>query len=177
MYVVTPRDPTCQSWTHDRPSAPMLHRVAVLAQRSAEGLERLLVEGVLGPDGEGAAATHGRKRKRQAQRAKPQRRITTTAVLEAVGQAAMARLFGRDEREYDVLLRLRHKALPYAHRGSLLPGEGGAAAGGDAAGGTAAAAQGQGGQEAPAPQLVLSAGSTKLCRSILTGIPHSELLL
>lgn len=43
LCIITPRDPGGAAWTADQPSSQMLHRIVVLAQRSAAALEALLL--------------------------------------------------------------------------------------------------------------------------------------
>lgn len=170
MYLVTPKDPECQSWTYDRPSAPVLHRITVLAKRSADALEGLLspAAAAAAADAEAAAAaspaaaSSAKKQKQQQAAAKG------GSSEAAAADAALARLFGRDEREYDVLLRLRQEALPNMDRGCLLPGQAPVAKAAAAAEGS-----GQGGALAAALEAEQPAVS-KHCRAILKGIPQSE---
>lgn len=43
LCLITPRDPSGGAWTADQPSSQVLHRIVVLAQRSAAALEALLL--------------------------------------------------------------------------------------------------------------------------------------
>jgi U3 small nucleolar RNA-associated protein 22 len=87
MFLAGPADDACVGWTRDRPSRPLLHRAVVLARRSAAALEAFLC-GADGGDGDDDGDGGGG------------------------GAALLAAVFGREEGEYDALIRLRRDALP-----------------------------------------------------------------
>lgn len=152
LCIATPRDPTGGAWTGGRPSSQVLHRIVVLAQRSAAALEQLL----LGSSGVGGAAGTGEAAARAA----------------AVGTA-----FSRDLSEYDVLIQLRQDALPSAGNDLRL---GKAATAAASSSSTAAARQQlgpalQAANEQLAAQVAAQTVIGKHSRAILKGIPQSIL--
>jgi U3 small nucleolar RNA-associated protein 22 len=154
LCLVTPRDPGGGAWTASRPSPQMLHRIAVLAARSAAALEAHLLGGAAaaGPGGGSSGAS------------------PTADPSQAGPSAAAAAVFAPDLSEYDVLLRLRPDALPNAaNRLRLGGGERGGARAARPPLGPALRAVG----EQLAAEAAAAAGC-KLSRAILKGIPQSE---
>lgn len=149
MALCTPSDASGGAWTQGRPAAQLLHRLAVLAARSAARLERLLLPA--------AAAAGGSS--------------------EAAAAAAVAAVFSRDEREYDAIIRLRRDALPHADRDLQLPGARPKGTGKRNAGAVEPEDGGCSlSLAALAEQLSAEAeaAATKHSRAVLKGIPHSE---
>jgi U3 small nucleolar RNA-associated protein 22 len=150
LCIATPRDPSGSAWTSAaRPSSQVLHRIAVLAQRSAAALEALL----LGSACETAAAAEG-----------------------AAGKTAAA-VFSRDLGEYDVLLRLRSDALPNAANDLRIGSVGSRSSSSSGSSGRqqlGPALQAANEQLAAATAAATAAPSSKHSRAILKGIPQSE---
>jgi U3 small nucleolar RNA-associated protein 22 len=159
------------SWTHDRPSGPMLHRIVVLAKRSADALELILRGSQADPPAPLPAATSGKQKKQR-----PAKGGGASSAAAAAAAAAMLRLFARDEGEYDVLIRFRLEALPNGERGSLLPGRGAesAATASDDMGKAAAALATTAAAAAAEPLKVEKAAVSKQSRAILSSVPQSE---
>lgn len=166
LCLATPKDPGGGAWTSSRPSALVLPRIAVLAQRSAAALEALLLGG--GASGGSAQASSAAAVDCDAAAAA----AAEAAAAEAAAAATAAAVFSSDLAEYDVVIRLRSDALPSAANRLRLGPSGSAAAAVRPPLGPALQAANQ--QLAALAEAAAAAPGSKHSRSILKGIPQSE---
>jgi U3 small nucleolar RNA-associated protein 22 len=108
MFLTGPRDDECVGWTQERPSAPMLHRIVVLARKAAAVLETRLLSGfVAAPQTTEKPTTTSFHQTRHALSANR----TDVGIDEGVD--LMEEVFVHDDSDYEVIIRLRADAIPH----------------------------------------------------------------